>query len=295
MTDHPESTDPTVIDLVDQLEELVSTGRRVPFTAGVVINEDEVLELIDRTRLGLPDELMQARHLLEDQRRVVVEAEQEAERILSRAETEVARIVGEAEARAAVMVGDHAIAEQAREHAATVLAEAEERAAKTCSEADAYAREVMLRLEDQLMRAADDGPQRHRCAPHRGWIAAQTPRARVGLRVARDERTAILTAPTGRAAVRARRPRRNRACRFPSKRSQSVAATFGALTTRWKCRRSHHARAAASRGFLTASARTAATIAAAKWSSPSNHRSCWPESHSAFPDRAARPPVWRMG
>ena len=154
MTDHPQSTDPTVIDLVDQLEELVSTGRRVPFTAGVVVNEDEVLELIDRTRLGLPDELMQARHLLEDQRRVVVEAEQEAERILSRAETEAARIVAEAEARVAVMVGDHAIAEQAREHAATVLADAEERGAKTCSEADAYAREVMLRLEDQLMRAA---------------------------------------------------------------------------------------------------------------------------------------------
>jgi vacuolar-type H+-ATPase subunit H len=154
VTEHPQSSDPTVIDLVDQLEELVSTGRRVPFTAGVVVNEDEVLELIDRTRLGLPDELMQARHLLEDQRRVVVEAEQEAERILTRAETEAARIVAEAEARVAVMVGDHAIAEQAREHAATVLADAEERGAKTCSEADAYAREVMLRLEDQLMRAA---------------------------------------------------------------------------------------------------------------------------------------------
>lgn len=154
MTEPPENADTTVIDLVDRLEELVSTGRRVPFTAGVVVNEDEVLELIDRTRLGLPDELMQARHLLEDQRRVLVEAEQESERILTRAETEVARIVGEAEARARVMLGDHAIAEQAREHAATILAEAEERAAKTCSEADAYAREVMLRLEDQLMRAA---------------------------------------------------------------------------------------------------------------------------------------------
>ena len=154
MTDTPPNTDPTVIDLVDQLEELVSTGRRVPFTAGVVVNEDEVLELIDRTRLGLPDELMQARHLLEDQRRVLVEAEQESERILTRAEAEVARVIEEATARAAVMVGDHAISEQAREHAATVLADAEERAAKTCSEADAYAREVMLRLEDQLMRAA---------------------------------------------------------------------------------------------------------------------------------------------
>jgi vacuolar-type H+-ATPase subunit H len=154
MSDSPEGVDPTVIDLVDQLEELVSTGRRVPFTSGVVVNEDEVLELIDRTRLGLPDELMQARHLLEDQRRVLADAEQEAERILSRAETEVDRVVSEAEARAAVMMGDHALAEQAREHAATLIAEAEERAAKTCSDADAYAREVMLRLEDQLMRAA---------------------------------------------------------------------------------------------------------------------------------------------
>ena len=90
MSDDPTQLDPTVIDLVDQLEELVSTGRRVPFTAGVVVNEDEVLELIDRTRLGLPDELTQARHLLEDQRRVLVDAEQEAERILTRAETEVA-------------------------------------------------------------------------------------------------------------------------------------------------------------------------------------------------------------
>ena len=154
MSDVPVSADPTVIDLVDQLEELVSTGRRVPFTAGVVVNEDEILELIDRTRLGLPDELMQARHLLEYQRRVLTEAEQEAERILSRADSEVDRIVSEAQARAAVMVGDHALVEQAREHAATLVAEAEERAAKTCSDADAYAREVMLRLEDQLMRAA---------------------------------------------------------------------------------------------------------------------------------------------
>ena len=154
MSDEPTHLDPTVIDLVDQLEELVSTGRRVPFTAGVVVNEDEMLELIDRTRLGLPDELTQARHLLEDQRRVLDEAEEESERILSRAETEATRLVDEAHARASVMVGDHEIAEQARLHAATLLAEAEERAAKTCAEADAYARDVMVRLEDQLMRAA---------------------------------------------------------------------------------------------------------------------------------------------
>ena len=154
MGDRSGAHEPSVIDLVDQLEELASTGRRVPFTAGVVVNEDEILELIDRIRLGLPDELVQARHLVEDQRRVLDEAGQEAERILARAETEAQRLIDEAVARAGVMVGDHEIADQARTHAATLLADAEERAAKTCADADAYARDVMVRLEDQLMRAA---------------------------------------------------------------------------------------------------------------------------------------------
>ena len=175
MSDDPGSG-PTVIDLVDQLEELVTTGRRVPFTTGIVVNEDEVLELIDRTRLGLPDELVQARHLLEDQRRVLADAREEAEHILGRAEDEASRVLDEANAQRGVVIGEahsradallaeaqahvsamvseHAIVEHAHEHAATVLAEAEERAAQTCTDADAYAREVMLRLEEQLMRQA---------------------------------------------------------------------------------------------------------------------------------------------
>lgn len=175
MSDQPGSG-PTVIDLVDQLEELVTTGRRVPFTTGVVVNEDEALELIDRTRLGLPDELVQARHLLEDQRRVLADARDEAEHILGRAEEEAIRVVDEATAQGSAVIGEaqrsaeallaearahvsalvseHAIVEQAQEHAMAVLAEAEERAAQTCSDADAYAREVMLRLEEQLVRQA---------------------------------------------------------------------------------------------------------------------------------------------
>src|SRR6202049_20092 len=74
----------------------------------------------------------------------------------------------------------------------------------------------------------------------------------------------------GGAAVRARPSRRNRACRFPSKKSQSAAATSGAPITRSPCRRCRRVLAAVSRASRTASARTAATIAAAKWSSPSS-------------------------
>ena len=131
-------------------------------------------------------------------------------------------------------------------------------------------------------------------APRRRRIAPQTPGAGIASRVAPAGRTAILTAPTGRAALRVRRPRRNRACRFPSKKFQSAVATFGAPTTPWKCPRCRRARAAASRESRTGSARTAATITAAKWLSPSNHP-VLARAALCFPDRAARPPAWRMG
>jgi cell division septum initiation protein DivIVA len=142
-----------VLQLIDQLEELLSSARRVPLSASVVVNEDEALELVDRARLALPQELIDARHTLEDRVRIVAEAEQEAERILARADAEGERLVREAGDRAEHLVSEHSVTEQARAHGETVVNEAEEKAAAIRGEADAYAREVMLRLDEQLTRA----------------------------------------------------------------------------------------------------------------------------------------------
>ncbi|MBV8444321.1 MAG: hypothetical protein JOZ92_00235, partial [Candidatus Dormibacteraeota bacterium] len=117
---------PGVLDAVDELEELVSTARRVPLSANVMVNEDEVLELVDRIRLALPEELVAARHLVQDRDRLMVGAEQEAEQLLARAEQESERLVREAGERAAAAVSDHEVTRQARAQGAATLAEAEE-------------------------------------------------------------------------------------------------------------------------------------------------------------------------
>src|ERR1700736_839715 len=59
MSQDPPSTDEltAAIDLVDALEDLVGGARRLPFTPSVVVNEEEILELVDRIRLALPDDL----------------------------------------------------------------------------------------------------------------------------------------------------------------------------------------------------------------------------------------------
>lgn len=142
-----------VLELIDQIEELVSSARRLPFSANVVVNEDELLDLIDRARVALPDDLVHARHTVEDRDRIMAGAEQEAEAAVAQAEEEARRLVSEAEERAEKLTSESAITAQAHARAEAVVSEAEARAASVRSEADSYARELMERLEDQLSRA----------------------------------------------------------------------------------------------------------------------------------------------
>ena len=142
----------TVVDIVDTLEELVGSARRLPFTPSVVVNEEEILELVDRIRVALPDDLLTARHTLDERDQILERAEREVAKVAARADEEAARIVREAEAHASSMVAEHQIVAAATEQARTLAGEAEAHAAAQRSAADDYAREVMQRLEEQLER-----------------------------------------------------------------------------------------------------------------------------------------------
>ncbi len=138
------------IDLLDELEILIGESRRVPFSASVVINEDTALSLIDRARMGLPQEIVDARHTVSDRGRILTAAEDEASALLDGARREAESVVEDAKRRAATMVAEAEIVRQATAGAATLTADAERHAAEVRSEADAYARQVMEELEVSL-------------------------------------------------------------------------------------------------------------------------------------------------
>lgn len=150
----PQATDDsgTVLDIVDTLEELVAGARRLPFTPSVVVNEDEILELVDRIRVALPDDLTTARHTVDERDEMLERAAREAAELTARAEEEAARRVREAQAQAAALVDEHAIVLTATAKAHELVADAQTQAASERAAADDYAREVMQRLEDQLER-----------------------------------------------------------------------------------------------------------------------------------------------
>ena len=150
----PPATDDsaTVLDIVDTLEELVGGARRLPFTPSVVVNEDEILELVDRIRVALPDDLTTARHTVDERDELLDRAAREAAELTARAEEEAARRVREAQAHAAALVDEHAIVFTATAKAHELAADAQTQGASERAAADDYAHEVMQRLEDQLER-----------------------------------------------------------------------------------------------------------------------------------------------
>ena len=58
----------TVLDQLDQLEEVVLEGSRIPFSGGRLVNEQDAIEVIDALRDCLPDQLQLAVDLIRNGR-----------------------------------------------------------------------------------------------------------------------------------------------------------------------------------------------------------------------------------
>ena len=130
-----------VLRLIDRLEGMVSSGTRIPMTSRAIIDEQEFLDLVDQIRVAFPEELRKARKL-----------NQEQERLLGQAQAEAERIINDAHERVASLVANSEVVTLAQRQAEDLLAQANERAAEIRNDADAYAVEVLSRLEGELQR-----------------------------------------------------------------------------------------------------------------------------------------------
>lgn len=127
--------------LLDRLEQMVQEGPRMPLGNRCLINASEALELIDKMREALPEQVRKADELASETERVLKEARLEAERIVSEAENYVARLVSESE-----------ITRQAKDEAERIIEEAQEKAREMQQGADSYAAGVLTNLQTALER-----------------------------------------------------------------------------------------------------------------------------------------------
>jgi vacuolar-type H+-ATPase subunit H len=140
-TQHPSDSAADILYLVDQLEELVSLGKRVPMSRRVMVEEEDFLALVDQLRVALPNEIKQAQRVIKERERVIGEAQDEA-----------SRIIRGARERAENMVSQNVIIAEARQRGEEILRQAEEEQQRTRGELDVFVLRQLQLVEDAVRR-----------------------------------------------------------------------------------------------------------------------------------------------
>jgi hypothetical protein len=117
-----------ILYLVDRLENLITSSRRVPLVNKIMVKEAEILSIIDQMRTSIPDEFKQARAIIHDKERILAQAQADANKLMARAQEEAQKAV----------------------HREGLLRMADEKAEQIKVEADAYVAETLRALRDHL-------------------------------------------------------------------------------------------------------------------------------------------------
>jgi hypothetical protein len=118
---------------VERLESMLATGRKLPLTNNVVIDQAAALEIVDELRHAIPEEVQNARRINTEGERILERAQEEAERMLARAQEQAAYLIGEEGLTEAAEAEGRRIMDQARAEADDVRRGADEYAASVLS------------------------------------------------------------------------------------------------------------------------------------------------------------------
>ena len=91
----------TVLDQLDQLEEIVLEGSRIPFSGGRLVNEQDAAEVIDALRDSLPRQFELAADLLRQREEFIAQARKQAEEIVAQGRRERDQLVASQSVRQA--------------------------------------------------------------------------------------------------------------------------------------------------------------------------------------------------
>ncbi len=128
-----------LIILLDRLDQLIDSAPEIPLTSKALVDAEAALDLVDKIRNAIPEEVKRAEWLTSEKDRVLAESQAEAERMVQEAEAYVAKMVSESE-----------LVKKAKEEAVRLLEEAESKARETEVGADQYADFVLANLEEHL-------------------------------------------------------------------------------------------------------------------------------------------------
>ncbi len=133
-----------ILEILDILEEKVESARNIPIINRAIIDKEDLLASIEDIRLRLPDDLKQARWIKDDRKRILAEAQEEAD-----------NIVKQGEEKAAQLVNENAITKRAYEQANNIIASAQKNSRELRMGARQYIDKILADSEVTLNKSQE--------------------------------------------------------------------------------------------------------------------------------------------
>ncbi|SBO42246.1 hypothetical protein [Cyanobium sp. NIES-981] len=152
----------TVLDQIDQIEDLLLDGTRVPFSGGRLVNEQDAIEVIDAVREALPAQLGQAVELLRQREEFIAQARKQAEEILATGKREREQLISSASIRQEAEKQAAEMREQTRQQCEQLLMQGRQQAAAAEQEQQARLAQLEHQFASRRQQLEQEAAERNR-------------------------------------------------------------------------------------------------------------------------------------
>ena len=139
-----------IINVIDRLDALVNTSRKVPGSHNRLVDADKVTELVEQLRLSVPQDMRAAQEVIERKDTILNQAQIDARRIRSEAEEEFKARLDQNELTAAARRKAEELSEESERKANRLIEQAETEARNSQAEADTYVIQALRNLEQEM-------------------------------------------------------------------------------------------------------------------------------------------------
>ena len=131
-----------ILQIIDLLEDKVEQAKTIPLLNRALIDKEELLEAIETLRINLPEDMKQARLIKEDRKRIIAEAQTEADEIIANAKIKTEK-----------MVSEHEITKKAYEQANQIISAAQKNSRELRMGARQYVDSLFADTDAKLTKA----------------------------------------------------------------------------------------------------------------------------------------------
>lgn len=132
--------------LLENLEEVLEEGMSVPLSGGKrMVDVDAARDIIDDIRRNMPQEILQAKAIVQDRAQILSKAKKEAEDMVKTAED-----------RARALLNKDEIVRQAEAKAKAITSEANRQASQLRSTVTKYCDSMLMSTQEQLQKSYNE-------------------------------------------------------------------------------------------------------------------------------------------